>query len=281
VILDIGMVLAAAFGPVLTMLLTTWLSRRRHALRWVVLPPKSMMQIADEIANDLNVTFSGRTITNLTKLTFILHNIGREPIGREMVVEPITWTGPGVILDVKILASIPPVKLEAVHSDTNVVLSWDLFNQKCKALIEVICESKSDSELSDVGHVTCQIRRIPEISIKFIADTDEIELRNRIRRDYAHFPKVLRMLTLPTMSLYLWRHKAYMIASYLCLYFGFVGYVFATSAVNVQTQWAVVVGILVFSISLVASVYMFHNPYAKLLRVRSRRRMISSQEPGP
>ena len=267
--------LAALFGPVIPILLTIWLSRRRHALRWVVLPPKSMMQIADEIAKDLSVTFSGRVITNLTKLTFILHNVGREPIDREMVVEPITWTGPGVILDVRIIASIPPVKLEIVYSDDSMLLSWDLFNQNCRVLIEVICESKSDSELGDVGSIECQIRRVPEINIKFIADTDEVELRNRIRRDSAHFPKILRVLTLPTMSLYLWRHKAYVIASYLSIYFGFVGYVVATSTANFQTQWAVIIGVLIFSMFFLSSVYIFHNPYATILRIRSRRRMVS------
>lgn len=248
-----------------------WLSRPNHALRWIILPPKSMLEIADEVSGRLSTTFDGQTVRGLTKFTFILHNAGREPIDNQMIFQPITWSAPGRILSARIVASLPPVNLSINHSDSKMELSWHLFNQRCKALIEVICDSKvgEDSEGVDVRNIEGQIRNVPEIKAKPIRPFDELEARRRIRKDTAHLPRILKFLIFESFILYLSRHRPYVITALILVYTCLLGFYFADSTMDLLPQWALISAASLFSaVCLIVVVCFVRNPYGAILRMQ-------------
>ena len=258
--------------------MTHWLSRPTHALRWIILPPQSMLEVADEISGRLSTTFDGQTVRGLTKFTFILHNSGREPIDNQMIFQPITWSAPGRILSARIVASLPPVNLSIKHSDRKMELSWHLFNQRCKALIEVICESKvsEDSEGVSVREIEGQIRNVPEIKAKHLRPFDEMEARRRIRKDRARVPRVLKFLASEHFILYLLRYRPYVVTASILIYacvviFYFAVYFFADSTMDPLPHWAIILAAASFSIFFFIGVaYFVRNPYGAILRLQSR-----------
>ena len=262
-------VFSTILGPIFAFSLIRWLVKPRHALRWIVLPPKSMMEIADEISDRLTTTFAGQVVTNLTKFAFILHNTGREPIDEQMVIDPITWKAPGTILHSRIVASRPPVKLKVAHSGNSIVLSWSLFNQECKALIEVICDSDIEENGGSLGNIEGQIRRIPEIKVRHIGHFDETEVRKRIKRNAAHVPTALRFLVAENLRVFILRHGAVGFAIGAAAYSGLGGFVVADSVLTSHTHWAAVTGAGVFSLVLAFCLYITWNPYARILRMPS------------
>lgn len=134
--------------------------RQRYSLCWAHLPPESMLHIAEEVVPLLSVSYEDQPINNLTQYRFILHNTGSNPFDHEAIVEPLTWQAPGKILSARVVKTDPDVRLSLEHSGQQLSISWQLFNQRCKALIEVRCEGESNV---GIGEISGQIRRVSQI----------------------------------------------------------------------------------------------------------------------
>ena len=263
--LTIAASLAAFFGPIIAVLLPTWLARRRAAIRWVTLTPQSMMDIAEEVSDRLDVTFDGRKITNLTKFTFILHNCGREPIDGEAIVEPLTWKGPGEIIDARVLVSNPFVELRLDRSERNLEIRWQLFNQSCQALIEIISDAGTET---DVGDVSGQIRGVPRFYFRSLRYADEEDIRRRVRRSTSQLPKLLQHIQSENMTVYLNRYLAQFFAVYftmpIALGVYFIGEIWfqfdSIASISIAMAFSASLSILLL--------FFLRNPYAKLLNMR-------------
>ena len=265
--MEIGAILVSFLAPIIAVFLPVWFSRPRHAIRWVVLPPKSMMEIADEISGRLNTTFDGRPVRNLTKFSFILHNSGREPLDADSIVEPLKWIGPGTIFDARVVTTMPEVKLDIRLSNRDMEVSWALFNQSCQAFIEVICESESES---DGGNITGQIKKVPEIKVKDINHFDEEEIRKRIRKNISRSPRIFRYLNLENMSIYSLRYFRQLGALYLAVFLGMLGFTISEYLLEFQIKIDALIGISFAASVMLLFLYLVRNPYSKLLRSRSQ-----------
>ena len=168
----------AAIIATLGIALPIWRTRHRYGLRWGDLESKSMMEIAEDIADDVTIQYKGRTIADMTKYQFILHNTGRTPLEKSDIVVPLNWKGPGAVLDASISVSDPPVDLSLKIKGDSVEFSWPLFNQGSMAVIEILCESGSPNLK---GVLYGQIRDIPSIEEKkvSVADDNRISLWSR------------------------------------------------------------------------------------------------------
>jgi hypothetical protein len=266
---EIYIILATFFAPIVAGLVPMWLTKPRFALRWVVLTPKSMFHVAQEITDKLHVTFGETNVTNLTKFSFIIHNCGRESIGKPAILEPFTWTAPGRILDARRIDGNVYVKLNVSHSDRVMEVEWKLFNQDCQAMIEVICDSETDG---DSGSVDFQIERIKECRTKNIRVVDEEEIRRRIQRNWSQVPKLLRfgLSVWERVSIFLAIHVWRIVAIYSSFYLGIMCGLVSDLYFGVSSQF---IGWIVLSSSLslsIVSLILLRNPYASLARRTSQ-----------
>ena len=266
--MEIVAIFVSILGPVIVGFLRDRFSRPRCGIQWVVLPPKSMMEIADEISDRLKTTFDEQPVKNLTKFSFILHNSGREPLDHDSIVEPLKWIGPGTIFDTRVVATVPAVELKIKHSDSNMEISWQLFNQSCQAFIEVICESESES---DGDNITGQIKQVPEVKVKYINPFDEEKIRERVRKNYSRARKNSRYLKMwENMSVYGARY----IRLFFLLYFTFILWPISFAICDSILEFSTAVSELIstlFSVSVIFSImYLTRNPYSKLLQSRSK-----------
>ena len=169
--------------PLIAILLTSgivitfWRSRRRYNLLWAYSEPKSMLDIAEQVATSLMIYYNDQQINNLTQYLFILHNTGFAPLDKKAIVEPVTWQAPGKIFSARVVETDPPVELILDYSDQQLQVSWLLFNQRCKALIEVLCEGDANAEVSQVR---AQITSVPIIKQKKARGVSEEETPNYI-----------------------------------------------------------------------------------------------------
>lgn len=84
-------------GGVVGVALSRWWDRRKFRLLWIALPPDSMMKIHGDVAEKLKVSYGEDEVTNLTKRSFLLRNIGYKAINKEE--HPLQWQAPGPVLD--------------------------------------------------------------------------------------------------------------------------------------------------------------------------------------
>ncbi len=116
-----------------------WGSWRRYALRWAhVAPPKSMLDVAPEVATSIKITYKDEEVDNLTRYLFVLHNTGFTPLEKKHIVKRLTWRAPGAIKALRVEASEPRVDLELEDDGRELMISWELFNHRCKALIRTL-----------------------------------------------------------------------------------------------------------------------------------------------
>ena len=264
-ILDI----VAAVSPFIATLFTIWLSRRRQGVRWVTVTPISMMEIADEILDRLQVTLDGKSVSNLTKFTFIVHNFGRDPIDGKSIVEPLTWKAPGRIIDVRVVGSEPRVELKLESSKRTLEVRWELFNQGCQALIEVIVDAETETE-TEIENVSAQIRGIPKIHIKGIRHIDEESIRKSVRKNISQSPRLLRPLFSENLSLYFARYSKHVLAGYFAITLGVIAGGISDVVQVSSDGLSLLVG-FAFGGSLYTlfAFFILRNPYSKLLRNRS------------
>ena len=157
-----------------------WRSRQRCGLRWAYLPPTPMLDVADEVASRLVITYDGEAVDSLIRHQFILHNTGFTPLEATDIDIPLTWYAPGNILDKRVEITDPPVDLTLdVENNKELKVSWTLFNQRCKALITVLCVGDADT---GCGQVRGSIKNVPKIEQKAIR-WDDPEQRIREMRD--------------------------------------------------------------------------------------------------
>ena len=251
---------------ILAIAIPLWRSRQRHALRWTSLPPKSMMEIADEIAAAVSISYEGRDVSNLIRYEFILHNCGFAPLDQDGIVEPVTWCGPGPILSAKVVATEPPVDLQLANHGNMLKITWVLFNQRCKAVIEVLCEGRTGqrSSADERGSISGQIRNIPQIKDKSIWWRHEDEILRQIQANLAMQAPSARILGKMFTNKWFLRGGTWL----------FYGYLVATPA---MVFWIILEAFdappilsaaSVFAVVAVATsfLYMIRNPYAAILR---------------
>lgn len=249
-------VVLACLTPALAIVaigLPIWRARRRHGLRWVILKPQSMMKIAEDVADHVEIRYRGNLVTDLVRYQFILHNTGRVPVERDDAVEALRWAGPGRIVSARVVHSSPPVALTLDAEEGDVVFSWQVFNQGCRALIEIVSEGASPG---DTGEIGAQIRNIPAIEQKRVNLSDLEELAARF----------------PLMSMI-----------FLGVYVAGTGGLWA-----VQAEWmpralrmliglAAAIGSLAFALVVVVRLWhLVYIPYSRLLASARRQRVGSS-----
>ena len=240
-----------------------WGSWRRYALRWThVAPPKSMLDVAPEVATSLKITYKGKVVDNLTRYLFVLHNTGFAPLEKEHIVERLTWRAPGAIKAHRVEASEPRVELELEDGGQELRISWELFNQRCKALISVLCEGGASTQ---VCAPTAQIRHIPKIEHREFRWHDEVETLRRIWANWeAQNGKFGRILARFMWNSWMLKVGRVIVNLYAVVFYLAIPTMIATAfgaelLVIVAVDFAVAaLGLLVF--------LKFRNPYAKLLR---------------
>ena len=238
-----------------------WLTKNRHALRWAIIETKSLLEVADEIASDISIKYYGQEISDITRYRFVLHNLGRTPIDKSDIVVPFKWEGPGKVLSAKIIASNPPVDLKLKIENNEVEISWSLFNQKCIALIEILCEGGSTDEK---GKISGQIRNIPAIEIKTVTVISENEYINRLKSTMQlTTPKYLYPITKIFLNKWFIRWNRWFLTLYIAaLPLIILGVIVEDTG---APSWVLSVGI-VLSAAIIFGIIMFKkNPYARLV----------------
>ncbi len=143
-----------------------WRNRgKSKAIRWGIMAHRSMMNIAKEIASDVEIRYKGRVLSDMRRYRFIIHNTGRSPIEGSDIVTPLRWVGRAGVLKAAVVVSDPRVDLSLEVQGSTVIMTWPVFNQSCKALIEVLCESDKEA---DVGELSYQIKGVPKIEERWI-----------------------------------------------------------------------------------------------------------------
>ena len=83
--------------------------------------------------------------------------------------------------------------LQLKHEGSTLKISWNLFNQRCKAVIEVLCEGGTvkDSSADQRGRISGQIENIPVIKKKQIWWRDEDESLRQMQANLAmQYPRI-------------------------------------------------------------------------------------------
>ncbi len=181
-----------------------WKSKQDYAIRWVTLAPIPVPGVPEDTPKPADTTAGGPPVTNLTRFYFILHNSGANPLDAASIVEPLTWNGPGKVLNAKVIATRPAVKLALDPSGQNLMIAWQLFNQDCKALIEVTCDCRADSGR---GSIEGQIRNVAEIKSTESSYVDREEVRRTVRENIAQAPKFLQRCQSEGLNVYLRLHS--------------------------------------------------------------------------
>ena len=170
IVLGILGILAAFAAPIMIL-------RRRYSLQWAYLEPKSMLDIADEIVSHITISFQGSEIENVTQYQFILHNNGYVALSESAIVQPIEWSSPSRILSFRVVGTDPPVDVYLEEVNDCIQVTWPLLNQRCKALIEVLCEG---NPREPQGRITGQIKNVPEIREKKVVLDDSQTTRSMV-----------------------------------------------------------------------------------------------------
>ena len=172
-----------------------WRSRRQYGLRLVHLRPKLILDVPEKIADlFISVSVGGRPIRKLTRFEFILHNIGYTSLkGSPAKFE---WSSPSPIVSARLVGTDPNVNIKHELVEDRLHITWELFNQKCRALFEVLCEGgPSESK----NRVSCQIENITNIQEKqvYLIDDDEEERIRQVessRRSQHAFGRAMNVL---------------------------------------------------------------------------------------
>ena len=256
--------------PILTVLIAPLvpifykaLSKPRHAIRWATLTPIAMMDIPENVLEKFAVTFDGTKVRGLTKYSFIIHNSGRRPIDEEMIVKRLKWTGPGKIFDARVVRTSPAVELQLDYEKDQMRVGWKLFNHRCKALIEVLCESSTDP---GIGRITAQIKGVSEIERPRIQYVDREQSRKEYRMNKEKMPKALQYVSFEALDLFFLRHNRQVLAILIALLCACAAYLIGFIYFGIQSEMPIAIGLAAGSSFSALFLYLLKNPYAKLLR---------------
>ena len=233
---EITLALIAILISLAAIAVPLWRSMQRHGLCWAHLRPKSMLDIAEEVKSSLTIYYDDQPINNLTQYLFILHNTGFAPLDQGAIVQPLTWQAPGKILSARVIETGPDVKLSLNPRGQQLSISWSLFNQRCKALIEVLCEGNPNT---GVGQIIGQITNVPIIKQKEVKWVGEEK-------------KILD-------KIFQWIIEVYLVLAGLLILLSVVSYFIENS---------ILIAVIVFVVTafFVSLFLMRRNPYTKLLR---------------
>ena len=181
-----------------------WKTRQEYALRWVTLAPTPVPASPGDAPEPADTTSGGEPVKRLTRFYFVLHNPGANPLDAASIVEPLTWTAPGKVLDANVVETRPAVKLDLEPFADSLRITWRLFNQDCKALIEVVCDCGSDAGR---GRIDGQIRNVSEIRSMESSYADKEEVRQAVREKLAQSPKSLQRFQSEGLNVYLKLHS--------------------------------------------------------------------------
>ena len=260
-IISIVSIIVGTLG-IVAVVVPLWRSRQRYGLRWAHLPPRSMLDIAEErIAANIAIYYKESRISNLTQYQFILHNIGYTPLKNSAIVKPFEWVAPGPIVSFRVVDTGPPVILSLkITQENRLQITWELFNQRCKALIEVLCESNpSESE----GEVDGQIENVPQIEEKqvyYVDDDERIRQIQKNRRNQGALERLIPSIT----NRGLLRVTRWIMYPYLV--FAVIWFV-VTVLTELGAQQIVVAIACSAIVILAGSLFLaFRNPYATFIR---------------
>ena len=126
---------------------------------------QSMMEIAEDIAPAISISYNGRKVNNLLRFQFVLHNIGSNTL--EKNVQPLVWEAPGeIVKDPQVLETDPCVDLDLQRTkdSRSITIKWEFFNQGCKAVIEVICKGNIINKdiWQNTGNLKANVKHIPK-----------------------------------------------------------------------------------------------------------------------
>ena len=227
-----------------------------------------MLEIDEEVAGSLEITYGGRPINGLTQYQFIVHNTGFARLDKEAIIRPLTWHAPGNIVAAWTAVSDPPVELSFTVSDRRVEIEWPLFNQRCKALIKVLCENVSNPEND---RLEGQIKDVPEIAETEARWVSEDEKIQRMKANLESQNRVSRMFGRVFATKWGMRITRWLSVTYMVIFLGFVPVNILLSEVGAQAfsflAWNVVTGAIVILIAL-----RVRNPYVNLMRLHDKSR---------
>ena len=267
----IGAVLSGLIVGLATVLPIYWTSYRRYGLRWAVLPPQSMMEIAEDIASSVSILYKERKIDNLLRFRFVLHNTGVVPLKEENTISPLTWKAPGEIVNARVLETDPPVdldlRIDGKNSD-NLVIDWRLFNQRCKAVIEIICEGEIiDGSISDgwqnADNIAGQIEYISKIETKRIKWKNPDEIIRRMEVSLSTERPILRKFARIFSSKFIIRNTQTIAGIYM-----FLSIIIPSVAILWLEMENLIAASIVASVEIIVGLslwYRFRNPYSSIL----------------
>ena len=147
-------------------------------------------------------------------------------------------------------------------------IKWLLFNQSCKALIEVLVDAETHQEIKGIS---AQILGIPTIKQRSFRLVDEEEIRRRVRRATAHSSRKIQTVT-EWANVLLYRNKWKLLRAYFTLTIGLTLVLVADNLIGVDFHpWLLPSILSVVSLSIVLFIFP-RNPYRELLRNRPRDR---------
>ncbi len=229
--------------------------RRRHRLTWTLVEATSLL--TEEMAPGISITFCDAPIKHLTKYRFVLHNNGLVPITKDDMEEPLRWRAPGRIIKASVVVSRPEVVLELATDQDALDISWRLFNQRCMALIDVLCDANNDASR---GSISGQIRNIPVVDQREALIYSEEETIKRLRSTL--------QLVLPGFAKPMGRFVVNKISIRIVTGLAFAGIVVGPSVVlyvNQSPLWLMTVAFLFGLGTGVGFLSLWNHPYSKLL----------------
>ena len=255
--------LIALFG----LAIPVWRSRKQHALRCVHLSPKSMLDVAEEVSQRVQITYAGLQVKNLTLYQFILHNTGLKLLDADSISTPLTWTAPGKVMAAWAAESDPHVELSTQVEDQRVEVRWDLFNQRCKALVKVLCANVSGPT---TGTLKAQIRGIPKIEERKIRWVSENELVEQMTQNLDSKNRLSALLSRPLATRGGVRAARYFLAVYVIV----AGLFFLNNLLLILevSRLSFVSWNVAFAFAALAIALRIRNPYAKLMRLHEDNR---------
>ena len=186
---------------------------------------------------------------------------------QEAIVGPVTWRGLGPILSAKLVATEPPVDLQLAIDGAELKIRWILFNQRCKAVIEVLCERDTarKSDADERGSISGQIRNVPVIEEKPIWWRHEDEIHRQIQTNLAKQAPRARILGKVFASKWFLRASTWLAYGYLVFT---VAIIVSLILESFDASFVLSAAIVFATVTLAGSFlyYLVRNPYKSILR---------------
>ena len=142
-----------------------WRDKHKRRLVLKSYPPERLLQVSDSVRSDISIAFQGKEIKDLARFKFSIHNTGRDPILKSDVVSPIKIRINRPVLNVVNHSESPHFDISSDPRRNGIVIQWDLFNQGCSAMFDVICESVTEPVDAALDYQIAGVPRIKEETV--------------------------------------------------------------------------------------------------------------------